>query len=156
MKEAIRLETGILLYKLHPTALLGQRNMINVWVSNRKGNWTLSWDIGNLDLSVLVAYKLKMNWGAHIRLITVVDEPDEETNAHQFLNSLISLARLPQTLTKVHVGTFVDYVSNAPTADLNIFGMDEMLNFEFIQSMSDKTKSSCLFVKDSGHESILA
>jgi len=156
MKEAIRLEIGVLLYKLHPIALLGQRNMINVWVSNRKGNWTLSWDIGNLDLSVLIAYKLKMNWNAQIRLITVIDDTEEEQNAKDFLKSLVNLARLPQTLTKVHVGSFFEFVPNAPTADLNIFGMDDTLKYDFIKSMSEKTKSSCLFVKDSGHESILA
>ncbi len=156
MKEAVRLEIGILLYKLHPRSLLGQRNMINVWVSNRKGNWTLGWDIGNLDLSVLVAYKLKLNWNARIRLITVIDDEAEKVNAENFLNSLISLARLPRTLTKVHVGDFKSFVEKAPSADLNIFGMDDMLNYEFIQDMSKKTESSCLFVKDSGHESILA
>ncbi len=156
MKEAIRLETGILLFSLHKTALLGQRNMINVWVSDRRGNWELSWDIGSLDLAILIAYKLKMNWHANIRLITVVDDPEEEKNALQFLNDLISLARLPQTLIEVHVSTFSNVVVNAPSADLNIFGMDDSLNFQFIHSMSDKTNSSCLFVRDSGHESILA
>jgi len=39
---------------------------------------------------------------------------------------------------------------------LNIFGMDENLRFDFVKSMTLKTGSSCLFVKDSGHESILA
>ena len=71
MNESIRLEIGILLFSLHKTALLGQRNVINVWVSDRRGNWELGWDIGNLDLSILIAYKLKMNWDAQIRLITV-------------------------------------------------------------------------------------
>lgn len=156
MKEAIRLETGILLFSLHKTALLGQRNMINVWVSDRRGNWELSWDIGSLDLAILIAYKLKMNWNAKIRLITVVDDPNEENNALQFLNDLINLARLPQTLIEVHVDSFNNIVTNAPSADLNIFGMDDSLNFQFINSMSDKTNSSCLFVRDSGHESILA
>ena len=156
MKESIRLEIGVLLYLSHPTALLGQRNMINVWVSDRQGNWNLGWDIGNLDLSILVAYKLKMNWGARIRLITVVTDPNEEVNAQKFLHSLINLARLPQTLTEVHVGHFNTIVEQAPSADLNIFGMDENLPFKFVKEMSEKTQSSCLFVKDSGHESILA
>ncbi|WP_265240982.1 amino acid permease [Muriicola sp. Z0-33] len=156
MKESIRLEIGILLYLSHPTALLGQRNTINVWVSDRRTKWDLGWDIGNLDLSILVAYKLKMNWGARIRLITVVADPNEEENAKAFLNLLINLARLPQTLTEVHVGAFKDVILNAPAADLNIFGMDEDLKFEFVKEMSKKTKSSCLFVRDSGHESILA
>ena len=156
MKESIRLEIGVLLYLSHPTALLGQRNTINVWVSDRKGSWNLGWDIGNLDLSILVAYKLKMNWGARIRLITVVDDPEEEENAKEFLKTLTNLARLPQTLREVYVGDFYTIVHKAPSADLNIFGMDEDLKFEFVQEMSVKTKSSCLFVRDSGHESILA
>jgi len=156
MKESIRLEIGILLYLSHSTALLGQRNTINVWVSDRRSKWNLGWDIGNLDLSILVAYKLKMNWGARIRLITVVNDPKEEQNAKDFLNLLINLARLPQTLTEVHIGEFKDVIDKAPAADLNIFGMDEDLKFEFVKEMSLKTKSSCLFVRDSGHESILA
>ena len=156
MKESIRLEIGILLFLSHPTALLGQRNTINVWVSDRRTQWNFGWDIGNLDLSILVAYKLKMNWGARIRLITVVKDPEEEQNAKDFLQMLINLARLPQTLTEVHIGDFRDVIHKAPTADLNIFGMDEDLKFEFVKEMSVKTKSSCLFVRDSGHESILA
>jgi len=157
MKESIRLEIGILLFNLHTSALLGQRNTINVWVSNRKGNWQLEgWDIGNLDLSILVAYKLKLNWNAQIRLITVIDDTSEEEQARTFLTTLINLARLPQTLTEVHVGEFNDIVANAPTADLNIFGMQDTMPFNFIKDMSGKTNSSCLFVRDSGHESILA
>lgn len=157
MKESIRLEIGILLFNLHTTALLGQRNTINVWISNRKGNWQLDgWDIGNLDLSILVAYKLKMNWKANIRLITIVDDPNEKEIALNFLNSLINLARLPETLTEVYVGQFKEFVVQAPSADLNIFGMQDTLPYDFIKNMSSKTNSSCLFVRDSGHESILA
>ena len=76
--------------------------------------------------------------------------------AKQFLSSLISLARLPETSIEVYQGNFKEVLNNAPPADLNIFGMDEHFKFEFIQEMTEKTKSSCLFVKDSGHESILA
>lgn len=157
MKESIRLEIGILLFNLHTTALLGQRNTINVWVSDRKGNWELGGlDIGNLDLSILVAYKLKMNWEARIRLITVVNNPEDEIKAKEFLKSLTQLARLPQTLTEVYLGSFEDIVTKAPAADINIFGMHDALPYDFIKHMSKKTNSSCLFVRDSGHESILA
>lgn len=157
MTESMRLEIGILLFNLHTTALLGQRNTINVWVSDRKGNWELGgFDIGNLDLSILVAYKLKMNWNARIRLITVVENQNEEANAKEFLKSLTQLARLPQTLTEVYVGDFNDVVTKAPSADINIFGMQDTLPYDFIKDMTQKTNSSCLFVRDSGHESILA
>lgn len=157
MKESMRLEIGILLFNLHTTTLLGQRNTINVWVSDRRGNWELGGlDIGNLDLSILVAYKLKLNWKASIRLITVVENPNDAEKAQAFLESLKELARLPQILTEVSVGKFNDYVTKAPSADLNIFGMQDTLPYGFIKNMSQKTNSSCLFVKDSGHESILA
>jgi hypothetical protein len=157
MKESMRLEIGILLFNLHATTLLGERNTINVWVSDRRGHWEFGGlDIGNLDLSILVAYKLKMNWNARIRLITVVENPDDEINAKTFLESLKELARLPQILTEVATGTFMDYVTQAPPADLNIFGMQDTLPYDFIKSMTKKTNSSCLFVRDSGHESILA
>ena len=156
ISESIRLEIGVLLYSSHPTALLGRRNMINVWVSDRTNNWDIGWDIGNLDLSILIAYKLKKNWDARIRLIIVIKDEKERENAQNFLNLLINLARLPETLTEVRVGNFKDMVANAPSADLNIFGMEENLRFEFVQEMTLSTNSSCLFVKDSGHESILA
>jgi len=156
IKECIRLEIGVLLYSSHPTALLGRRNMINVWVSDRTDNWDIGWDIGNLDLSILIAYKLKKNWDATIRLIIVIKDEKERENAHKFLKLLINLARLPETLTEVRVGNFKDTVANAPSADLNIFGMEENLRFEFVKEMTISTNSSCLFVKDSGHESILA
>ena len=156
IKESIRLEIGVLLYSSHSTALLGRRNMINVWISDRTNNWDIGWDIGNLDLSILIAYKLKKNWDATIRLIIVIKDGEEKENAQKFLNLLINLARLPETLTEVRVGNFKDTVANAPSADLNIFGMEENLRFEFVKEMTLSTNSSCLFVKDSGHESILA
>jgi len=156
IKESIRLEIGVLLYSSHPTALLGKRNMINVWVSDRTDNWNLGWDIGNLDLSTLIAYKLKKNWKATIRLIIVIKDEKERENATRFLRSLINLARLPSTKMEVHVGDFREIVKRAPSADLNIFGMNENLPFDFVKEMTAKTESSCLFVKDSGHESILA
>jgi hypothetical protein len=125
-------------------------------VRDRKDNWSLGWDIGNLDLSTLIAYKLKKNWDAKIRLITVIDDEKERENAVQFLNSLITLARLPKTLTEVHVGNFKSVVKDVGSADINIFGMEENLSHGFIKEMTMSTNSSCLFVKDSGHESILA
>ena len=156
IKECIRLEIGCVVYQSHPTALLGQRNTINVWLSDRQQNWSLGFDIGNLDLCTLIAYKLKKNWKAKIRLVMVISDEAERENATEFLNKLTSLARLPETLSVVFVGKFRDILSEAPRADLNIFGMTADLNFEFVKEMTEKTQSSCLFVKDSGHESILA
>ncbi len=51
---------------------------------------------------------------------------------------------------------FGTIVKQVPSADINIFGMEEILTSGFIHEMTMSTNSSCLFVKDSGHESILA
>ncbi|MEM9673149.1 MAG: amino acid permease, partial [Bacteroidota bacterium] len=85
IKECIRLEIGVLLLSSHPTAQLGKTSVINVWVSERAGNWSLGWRIGSLDLSALIAYKLKMNWNADLRLLMVTKDPEEEENAKEFL-----------------------------------------------------------------------
>ncbi len=156
IKESIRLEIGVLLFKRHPKLQLGQKQMINVWVSDRENNWHLDFNIGNLDLSTLIAYQLKKNWNAQIRLITVIRNPEEEKIANDFLNSLIDLARLPKTITQVYVGNFRDIIKNTPEADLNIFGLDPNLKQEFVHQMAEQTNSSCLFVKNSGYESIIA
>jgi len=157
MKEAMRLEIGVLLFNLHASALLGQRNIINVWVSDRKGHWELDGlEIGNLDLSILIAYKLKLNWNATIRLITVIEKEGELYKAKEFLKKLTKYARLPETIIEVYHGHFFDKVQNAPVADLNIFGMQDTLPYKFINEMTHITSSSCLFVRDSGNESILA
>ncbi|HKJ99828.1 MAG TPA: amino acid permease [Desulfotignum sp.] len=44
----------------------------------------------------------------------------------------------------------------APEADLNIFPLPKALDAEFLWSLRDATKSSCLFTQDSGDESALA
>ena len=96
------------------------------------------------------------NWQAKIRLVMVIADESQRENAENFMQQLISLARLPETLTEIFVGNFRAILPAAPRADLNIFGMDADLRFEFVEEMTQATNSSCLFVKDSGHESILA
>ena len=113
-------------------------------------------DIGNLDLSILVAYKLKRNWLATIRLVTVVDNEEQKLEATNFMAELIELARLPKTEVLVHVGKFNDFISNSSEADINIFGLVQNPDFNFMEEMVKKTNTTCLFIRDSGFENILA
>ena len=156
IEEAVRLQLGVLIYSQHPKSGLGQRQLINVWIRNRAPHWKISWDIGNLDLSILVAYKLKKNWEAQIRLVTVVDDEEQEKKAQNFMSELIDLARLPKTEIVVHVGGFNGFVGHAPPADLNIFGLAPEPDFRFMERMVSETHTTCLFIRDSGLENILA
>ncbi|WP_346859694.1 amino acid permease [uncultured Draconibacterium sp.] len=156
IEETARLELGVLIYSQHPKSGLGQRQVINIWIRNRAPEWKISWDIGNLDLSILVAYKLKKNWGAKIHLVTVVDNEEQEKQAHKFMADLVDQARLPKTEITIHIGLFNEFVANAPSADLNIFGLVPNPDFSFMERMVNESQTTCLFIRDSGLENILA
>ena len=154
--ETARMQLGVLIYYPHPKSGLGKRQVINVWIRNRAPFWKISWDIGNLDLSILLAYKLKRNWQARIRLVTVVENHEQEVQATGFMTELMDSARLPKTDILVHVGVFNEFIQNSPDADLNIFGLDTEPQFGFMEKMVNNTDTTCLFVRDSGLENILA
>ena len=154
--DADELGVGTMIYAPHPTAGLGQRRHLNVWVRDRSPDWRISWDIGNLDLSILAAYKLSRNWDATIRLVMVVDEPSQRTEARGFLTDLTELARLPETEIVVRAGRFEDQVSRVPQADVSVFGLVASPDFERLRRLVELSSSTCLFVRDSGQESVLA
>jgi amino acid transporter len=156
IREAGREEVAVMLYAPHPRAALGQRQVINVWIRDRSPDWRISMQIGNLDLALLTGYQLSQNWNAKLRLITVVDDPEEIDNAQDFLEKLIDLGRIPNATPIVNAADFRSYVPRAPQADLNIFGLLPDPNFDFARSLVDTTESSCMFVRDSGRESALA
>ena len=76
---------------------------------------------------------------------------------YNFLEHLSDQARMP-SMTEFYVlnGNFKKATENAPSADINIFGIAKTLQFDFLREVPELTKSSCLFVKDSGYESALA
>ena len=113
-------------------------------------------DIGNLDLPLLLAYKLRRNWDAEMRLLTVVGTEEQADEARAFLHTLIDLARMPEAMVEVHVGEFEPYLSKAPRGDVNIFGLMDPPNFARMRDVVDRTRTSGLFVLDSGQESALA
>jgi hypothetical protein len=154
--EAARLQVGVLIYSQHPEYGLGKRQTINIWIRNRAPNWKISWDIGNLDLSILIAYKLERNWDAKIRLVTVVDNKDQKDEAEKFMTDLMNQARMPHTEYVVYVDHFKELINNAPPADLNIFGLVPNPKFDFMEAMVEKTQTTCLFIRDSGLENIFA
>ena len=154
--QASALGMGSLVFAPHPQAGLGQRNHVNVWIRDRTPDWRLSWDVGNLDLSILSAYKLICNWRADMRILTVVRDKADEESAKEFMSRLVDLARIPATQVVVAHGDFNNFVLRAPQADLNIFGLAPDTNFGFIRRMVRTTKSTCLFVQDSGRENVLA
>ena len=92
-----------------------------------------------------------------MNLITATTNTEDKRRLQYFLERLSDKARLPaETEFNVLVGNFKENLSSAPGADINIFGLADELPFSFMREAPELTKSSCLFVKDSGQESALA
>jgi len=150
-------EMGAILFAPHPIIHLGREHTINVWIREQSPNWEVGLRLSNLDLALLLAYKIKNNWNGHINLITIVTDPADKENGENFLAQLIHLGRMPKhTRAIVEVGTLSDFLPNAPLADLNIFGLQKQIDTGFINRMVTVTNAPCIFVRDSGTESALA
>jgi hypothetical protein len=156
VRSAERERMGTLLWVPHAVTALGQRSRINVWIRDRSPDWKIGWDIGNLDLSILTALKLRKNWGADLRLLMVVSREADEEHGRAFMEDFVSLARVHDAERIVESGEFAHWVSEMPQADLSIFGLSADPSLSFVETMVARTGSSCLFVRDSGQESALA
>ncbi len=155
ISEARMHNMGIQLYAEDNVAQLGRSETVNVWIKDKAPDWDLSMDLGNMDLALLTAYKLKTNWNGQMRVITVVEEGEEE-KAYQYLENLLDLARLKGAIPHVEIGNFKEALETAPQADVDLFGFSEEIDLQELRRYVDLTRSACVFVADSGKENILA
>lgn len=152
------LRVGVQLITPHPTVGLGQRKSVNVWVRPAPRTWDpiAAFGPGNMNLILLTAYRMMREWGAEVRLITVVPDAEQIPRARRFQAELCDLTRLPNhVLHRVFVGKFEDWLERAPVADLNVLGLLPEFDAPYLRGIVAKTKSTCIFVKDSGRESAL-
>jgi amino acid transporter len=135
---------GVMILHQHPRIAFGMQNDLNLWLREKSPNW---------HLAILVALQLQLNWEGKINLITVTSDKKQIRRLNNFLNRLGDRARLP-SMTDFHVliGSFKASLKDAPKADINIFGVGEKLDFDFMRETTETMKSSCLFVRDSGLE----
>ncbi len=157
IEEAYGQRMGVALFVRHDTVGLGRRKRINLWIPDQGSEWKMEMEFKDLDLAILLAYRMMDSWNANLTVIAAVEKKAYKENAKKFLTRLVDLARLPAD-TEAHLadGDFGRYASNAPRADLNIFPLLGKLDADFLWSLRDSTGSSCLFTQDSGEESALA
>ena len=145
--HAFNNQMGSVILRQHPRVAFGMQKNVNLWLRDKSPNW---------QLAMLIALQLQMNWNGRINLITATEDPADEKRLYHFLNRLSDQARMPSmTFLHVMIGEFDHNLKSAPRADINIFGLREKISFEFMRHATEWTKSSCLFVKDSGFESAL-
>ncbi|WP_158542518.1 amino acid permease [Lujinxingia litoralis] len=157
LEIAIHRNMGAAFLFEHPESSLGHERRINVWVRDQSPDWPLGLRLANLDLSLLLGYQAQRNWQGILRLLTVCPDPAEVDNACRYLQLLVDDARLPRdTRQWVESGSFMKWLHDAPRADLQIMGLADTIDREFMERMVAATGSSVLFVRDSGNESALA
>ncbi len=150
-------EMGVALLYEHPEASLGEERRINVWITDQSPEWALGLRLPNLDLSILLGLQVQRKWQGRLRLLTVCREPNETGNARRYHHRLIEDARLPSSTESVVMeGSFRKQLAAAPETDLSIFGLAREVDRDFLNDLVHLSRSSCLFIRDSGRESALA
>ena len=153
---ALGIQVGVVLFAAHPTAGLGRQQDVHLWVRRGLDGWdaNAAFGSGNLNMILLMGYRLWRLWRGQLTLITIADSKDEEAEAGAFLDALCDLARFPAGVKRVVTyGALDDCVRAAPVADLNIFGLNrEQPSLDWCEAMTEVSRSSCLFVLDSGSE----
>jgi hypothetical protein len=148
---------GMGVFLPHPDGSLGRAQQITVWLSERSPDWALNMHNANLDLPVLIGYLLGSQPGTKLRLSTVIRTIEDRSEANSFLLRLSDQGRLPRN-TEVHVGegAFIDAASESPYSDIHIFGLPTTIDKRRLAAIRDACGGACLFLLDSGQESILA
>jgi len=146
---------GILL--AHPGGTVGRAKQVSVWLSERSPNWSLEMHNVNLDLPVLAGHLLSAGEDESLQLCTVVRSIDDRAEAYTFLQKLIDQGRLSRR-TGVHVSDedFIDALKASPYADIHIFGLSTTVEMQRLFKIRDACGGACIFLMDSGQESILA
>ncbi|MFO8183774.1 MAG: amino acid permease [Candidatus Aegiribacteria sp.] len=157
IREAKNQRIGVALLVRHETAGLGRRNRVNLWIPDRGPEWKLEMEFEELDLAILLAYRMYDRWNARLTVTAAVENKADISRAREFLSRLVDLARLPAETGAFKADEHYDrYSSQGPEADLNIFPLPDDMDADYLWQLRDKTGSSCLFTRDGGDESGLA
>jgi hypothetical protein len=152
-------EWGLLLFAPFEQVGLGIEKTINLWIDQIPRNWEDILDLGNNDLSVLIALIIRKNWNAQLNIIKTLrpEEKEEREKWRKELKRIKEIARIPKSVKIILLDRNPDMWSSAPLADLNILEIPqkEELEMERLMEIPQRLRASCLFSSDSGNESAL-
>ena len=135
----------------HPT---GQD--VHVWLSDRAPEWEVGLHLVNTDLPVLLAWLASYPVGGRLTLHCVVGAQAHARDAEQFLATLVEQGRLPTiTGTRVHTEPFLEALGGIG-GDLHLLGLADVVDLERLGAIRRAVGAPCLFLADSGQESLLA
>jgi amino acid transporter len=149
-------DLGMIVLGMHPKTRMGAKKVINLWVHDENPDMELVLRQSHINLAILVAFMVTKNWKGRLNIVSCVEEGHDAEEVRAELQRVIDLARLPDPQIHLLDGTFAENLGNGPRADVDILGLSQPPNFELMHEAIDKTRSTCVFVADSGQESALA
>jgi amino acid transporter len=149
---------GMALYLHPPDEGQFKAEKVSVWLSERSPHWPLEFQHNsNVDLPVLMAYLLVKTSAGDLRLATVLPDDIEVAPAMDFLGRVIERGRLPARCTQeIFRGDFKEVLRSSNQADINVLGLAQEIDLESLLDIRDASGGACLFLHDSGQESLLA
>jgi amino acid transporter len=155
-ERAQRQRLGMVVFGRHPKMGLGSEKVVNLWVPDDSPAMELLLQESRIDLAILLTYTIVRNWEADLNLVTAVGGERQPESVRASLSRLVDLTRLPHPSIHLTRGPFRENLGAGPRADLDVFGFHRPPDFELMQRALEETRSSCLYVADSGDESALA
>ena len=152
------LKLGLALYLPPPNEAKLKADKVAVWLSERSPHWRLKFQHNsNVDLPVLMAYLLTKTSGGSLRLGTVLPDSIPTEPAMDFLGRVIDRGRLPAACSReIFRGDFKEVLRTGDQADLNVLGLAHRVELPWLCDIRDASGGACLFLVDSGRESLLA
>lgn len=154
--EASNLNLGVILFHISSHALYGKQQHIIIWIEEEDFDYITNKNAGNLDLALLIAYKLHLNWRGSIQLIAIAG--DKETQHRQDIQMLNiqDLSRLPIASITSIIGNLKTEVIKNTKGDINIFILKNDASIFDIQSFVQQHEITALYIKDSNLENAYA
>jgi hypothetical protein len=155
--HAIRTRVGMGVLVQGPAGPPDSSKIVNVWLSDRAPDWQIGLKVANTDLPVILGFLLASPDLGQIRLCTAVRDPAQAANARLFLEALIDQGRLPASTTaNVSTKPFMEALSTVGAADIHLLGLPAVIDVDRLREIRDAVGCPCLFLRDSGQESLLA
>ncbi len=157
--ESRRLKVGLALLAEHPKAGLGRRTNVHLWFGPELVTQPVpaALDAGGMHLAVLTALRLKRSWEARLRVFAVTPIGTPADAGRAWLEDLADRARFPaDDQLEVVAGTLEEAMAAAPQSDLDVLGLPPAPDLELVRRTVEVTRSACLLLGDSGHDSALA
>jgi len=142
---------GVLLYVPFAKVGIGLEQTLNLWLKNVPNDWQSNKELGNNDLSILMALMMHQNWRGRLNMILVTH--DSEKEGYEMLNKLKMFARLPSDINYYVLNSSEEKKwEKLPQADLNITSLEQSDDLDALLKEVSQFRSSFLYTLDSGAE----